>query len=213
MKITPGVGVAIGLGVAAAAVGIGFALGAHRHDSPTATPYPGPFPSPRPGPAPTPSPTARPDEIGGTTVADLAAQFTGHYDHSRDGVIDIRWGQQFGTDERVTGEVGNIHTMVGFFREADVDGDMQVTDTELRDAIATFDTRGTRGFSPGASELGDGYLGIQELQAFADHAYGAFSDAGDPRDEFGVSQIITVDGERRNNEGFFDALPEYRARS
>ena len=230
MKITPGVGVAIGMGVAAAAVGIGLALGTHRNDSGGPTPYSGPVPSPRPGPAPTPSPTTSPTsdaipyplepEVLGTgnpllaiyRVDDLADMYLDRYDHSGDGTIDIGWGQQFGSDERVTGDVGNVHTMVEFFRDADVDGNELVTRDELRGAIAVFDTEGTTGFNPMGAQLGDGILGRLELREFKDQAIQSHSDPLDWVDEKGVPQIVIApDGEYVNNQGFFDALPEYRA--
>jgi hypothetical protein len=236
MRITPNVGVAIGVGISAAA-GLGLVIhnATKRTEldevldngtSPVATP------SPRPGPAPSAPSTSHPTGIGrGTlhpdepawptvtprnavefpTVDSYVDRYMDAYDHSRDGVIELGWGQTFGDDERVTGSVGSIHTMAEFFRGADTDADERVTREELRSAIAEFDTRGTVGFNPNAPELGDGRLGIDELDAFRKAAIRDHSDPADRFTDRGVAQIITVDGKRQNNEGFFRALPDYRA--
>ncbi len=224
MRITPGIGIALalgGVGVVAGGIALANALGAD-HDAPGAPV--GPTPNPRPGPSPQPIPLPTgdghpiPTETGPqpwtqpTRVSGLVDEYMELYDHSGDGKIDLGWSQQFGDDERITGDVGNIHTMVEFFRGADADGDELLTRDELRGAIAAFDTQGTIGFNPMASELGDGVLGTYELMKYKQDAIQAHSDPLDYVDTKGVPQILLdEEGERVNNEGFFDALPEYRA--
>ena len=145
------------------------------------------------------------------SVEELTDEYLALYDHSGDEIVDIGWGQMYGTDERVTGEVGDIHTMVEFLREADVDQDDFVTRTELRDAIAGYDTLGIVGFNPDAPEIGDGLLGPSEILAFRAGAISAHSDPVTTIDERGVAQLIEADGQQVHNEAFFDALPDYRA--
>jgi hypothetical protein len=103
--------------------------------------------------------------------------------------------------------------MIEFFQKADTDGNQLVTRDELRGAIAVYDTSGTIGFNPQMPEFGDGFLGQRELASFHDGAIGAYSDPVEQLDERGVAQIITVDGTRTNNEGFFRELPEFRGYS
>ncbi len=201
----------------------GFALANFLRDDEQAAPKSptGPTPSPSPGPSPHPVPNEDvpvPTETGPqpwtrpTTVDGLVDRYLELYDHSGDGEIDLGWSQQFSTDERVTGDVGNIHTMVEFFRDADADGDKLLTRDELRGAIAVFDTEGTIGWNPMGGEFGDGTLAYHELARYKDEAIQAHSDPLDHVDTKGVPQIlIDESGEHVNNEGFFDALPEYRA--
>jgi hypothetical protein len=226
MRVTPGVGIAIGLGavgVIAGGVAIANFLGGDDHDGRSV----GRVPNPTPGPSPTPPsgddhvPTPDvpfPTETGPqpwtqpTRVDGLVDRYMELYDHSGDGEIDLGWGQQFGDDERVTGDVGNIHTMVEFFRDADTDGNKLLTRDELRGAIAAFDTQGTIGFNPSAPELGDGILGTYELLRYKQDAIQAHSDPLDYVDTKGVPQmLLDEDGNNVNNEGFFHALPDYRA--
>lgn len=240
--ITPGIGIAIalgGIGVVAGGLALANVLGDH-HDSPDR--YVGPTPNPQPGPSPrpeveltpegggfpvptsdggTPAPTGNVPEAWTqpTRVDGLVDEYMALYDHSGDGQIDLRGGQQFGTDERVTGDVGNIHTMVEFFRSADADGssfqsdgNKLLTRDELRGAIMAWDTSGTIGFNPNGQEFGDGILGFHELAKFKDDAIQAHSDPLDYVATKGVPQLVYAeDGSLVNNEGFFDALPEYRA--
>lgn len=201
---------AIGLAAGGALVAGGLVLREllDDDDGATATPNGGapmPTPSPAPGPAPQP-PGGRFD--AGTGVDLLADRYLEQYDHSGDGVIEIGWGQQFGSDERVSGDVGDIRTMVEFFRQADVDGNQQVTREELRGALARFDTRGTVGFNPAAPELGDGNLDVAERLTFEREVIGSQQPGDEPIDLRGVPQIL-ANGE--NNEPFFRALPDYRA--
>jgi hypothetical protein len=210
MQLSPGAGVAIGLVAGGALVAGGFALRAllddddHAAASPSGSPLP-PTPSPAPGPSPVP-PGRRVD--AGSGVELLTDRYLELYDHSRDGVIEIGWSQQYGADERVTGEVGDIHTMVEFFRQADVDGDERVTRDELRSAIAGYDTRGTVGFNPNAPQIGDGRLDVAERLTFEHEVIGSQQPDGEPIDPRGVPQILSS-GE--HNEPFFRALPDYRA--
>lgn len=234
--ITPGIGIAIGLGaigVIAGGVAIANVLG-NDHDASTGHGPSGPTPNPQPGPSPQPQPQvtpegggfpipigpAEPEDQGAqpwtqpTRVEGLVDDYMRLYDHSGDGKIDLDWGQQFGDDERVTGDVGNIHTMVEFFRDADADGNKLLTRSELRGAIALYDTSGTVGFNPMAPEVGDGILAYHELAKYKDEAIQAHSDPLDYADTKGVPQLVYAeDGSLVNNEGFFDALPDYRALS
>jgi hypothetical protein len=213
--------VALAFGIAVAATGAAFGIGRllSHHDASTPHEW-SPVPSPAPGPAPTPPTPSEPAQAGGfgghgglmTNVDDVVDFYLDAYDHDRSGTIEVSPFQSPGTrDERVTGGVGDMHTMVEFFRDADADGDGTLTRGELRDAVAAHDTSGTTGFNPDAPELGDGYLGARELASFradAIEAHGAPAGYGDDR---GVPQIVTdADGTRHNNEPFFRALPEYR---
>jgi hypothetical protein len=230
--ITPGIGIALalgGIGVVAGGLALANVLGDDDHAAPTSPHTPvGPTPSPSPGPSPRPTPEGGmpipvedvpfPTETGPqpwtqpTRIDGLVDQYMALYDHSGDGEIDLGWGQQFGTDERVTGDVGNIHTMVEFFRDADTDGNKLLTRDELRGAISVYDTSGTIGFNPNGQEFGDGILAYHELARYEDEAIQAHSDPLDHVDTKGVPQLVFAeDGTLANNEGFFRALPDYRA--
>jgi hypothetical protein len=199
MKITPGIGIALGLGAAglvASGVALAHALGGDDHDERAAGKTVG---EPHP-------PVLTPEDAGLTSVNTVAEQLLEHYDHSGDGSIDIGWGQQYSADERVTGAVGDIHTMVGFFRAADGDKDKSVTRDELIHAITRFDTGGING-----AGVSDGLLGERELADYRSGAISRYSEQPGWIDDRGVQQVVTgIDGKTRNNEGFFHELPDYR---
>ncbi|MCW2928932.1 MAG: hypothetical protein JWM86_2900 [Thermoleophilia bacterium] len=242
MKITPALGIALGLGVGGA-VGAGIALhGALTNDDEGGgTPVghgPHPVPSPEPGPAPKPPnddvqlddpptgpqrptdtqswPETHKNYVEFPKIDGMVDRYMKAYDHSHDGVIQLGSGQEFGTDERITGDVGTLHTMVEFFRDSDANGDSRLTRAELKGGITGFDEKTLDTYGPPLPgqtmpKVGDGRLNPDELDRFRQ---GAIRDHSDPSQHWtdrGVEQILSVDGEHVNNEQFFRSLPEYRA--